>query len=446
MSRRLASSSWGTALAAVAVSRLLWLGVFVAVLAIDFPGTPLLTGLRDHLVSWDAISYLSIAAHGYPAHLDYRDAFLPGFPLLVRAVTVMTRDDVVVVVARQRRRRDDRALVSHPPRARRARPGGGDLLGVAARARADSALSHRPLQREHLHRVGRGEPVLRASGELAQGDHRRRIRVRVPSHRARADPRAGARATPPDGLATASRTCSWSCSRRSRSCSTACTCRSTSAMRWHCSTPTTCRHSVCSPPRPGPDSPPPGTRWSSPPTARRVRSSPAKSPTACSGFVLCAGMWASSRIPRSLALYCTIAWLMTASLPFWRSQPRYSLALFPVVLLVADLTQRYPTRPAADARRQRRAHVRGDVDLRPGTVARMIIDSHVHILPAAMRDARDALAEVDPWFDSLPSGGPHDRHRRRAAGHDGRDPASIDRCASAGRSPTPSTAPRSTTT
>jgi uncharacterized protein len=29
----------------------------------------------------------------------------------------------------------------------------------------------------------------------------------------------------------------------------------------------------------------------------------------------------------------------------------------------------------------------------------VIIDSHVHILPAAMRDARDRLAELDPWFD-----------------------------------------------
>lgn len=28
----------------------------------------------------------------------------------------------------------------------------------------------------------------------------------------------------------------------------------------------------------------------------------------------------------------------------------------------------------------------------------MIIDSHVHILPAGMRDARERLAELDPWF------------------------------------------------
>jgi predicted TIM-barrel fold metal-dependent hydrolase len=29
----------------------------------------------------------------------------------------------------------------------------------------------------------------------------------------------------------------------------------------------------------------------------------------------------------------------------------------------------------------------------------MIVDSHVHILPASLRDARDQLASEDPWFD-----------------------------------------------
>src|SRR6202043_2745362 len=58
------------------------------------PSTPLLARIRGHLVGRDAIANLSIAAHGYPAHLDYRDAFLPGFPLVVRAMTVVTRDDV----------------------------------------------------------------------------------------------------------------------------------------------------------------------------------------------------------------------------------------------------------------------------------------------------------------------------------------------------------------
>jgi uncharacterized protein len=35
----------------------------------------------------------------------------------------------------------------------------------------------------------------------------------------------------------------------------------------------------------------------------------------------------------------------------------------------------------------------------------VIVDSHVHILPASMRDARDRLAELDPWFDLCHSGG-----------------------------------------
>jgi len=40
------------------------------------------------------VSYVAIAAHGYPLQLSYLDAFLPGFPLLVRGVMVITRDAV----------------------------------------------------------------------------------------------------------------------------------------------------------------------------------------------------------------------------------------------------------------------------------------------------------------------------------------------------------------
>jgi hypothetical protein len=35
----------------------------------------------------------------------------------------------------------------------------------------------------------------------------------------------------------------------------------------------------------------------------------------------------------------------------------------------------------------------------------MIVDSHVHILPASMRDSRDQLARLDRWFDVCHSGG-----------------------------------------
>lgn len=35
----------------------------------------------------------------------------------------------------------------------------------------------------------------------------------------------------------------------------------------------------------------------------------------------------------------------------------------------------------------------------------MIVDTHVHILPASMRDSQDELARLDPWFDVCHRGG-----------------------------------------
>ena len=340
-------SSWGTALAAVVVSRLLWVGVFVAVLAIDFPGTPLLTGIRDHLVSWDAISYLSIAAHGYPAHLDYRDAFLPGFPLVVRAVTVVTRDDVtaswlVNAVA------ETIALWYLGRLVLGERDRSAATFSVWLLALAPTALFLiAPFSESTFIASAAASLYYARAGQSAQGDHRRGTRLRLPAHRTRADPGARRRATPTRRMATATRDAPGPARRACRSRSTACTCRSTSAMPWRSCMPTSCRHSACSPRRPGRDLPPPGTRCSSPSNGETRSIFAREVAYGLLGLVLCVGMWISSRIPRSLALYCTIAWLMTASLPFWRSQPRYSLALFPVVLLVADLTQRYPrARPA----------------------------------------------------------------------------------------------------
>ncbi len=341
MSRRLASSSWGTALAAVAVSRLLWLGVFVAVLAIDYPSTPILTGLRDHLVAWDAISYLSIAAHGYPAQLDYRDAFLPGFPLLVRAVTVVTRDGVSAswivnaiaetialwYLTRLVLGERDRAaatfsvwLIALAPTALfliapfsestfiasaaaslyYARAGDSRKAIIAAAFACAFRLTGLALipalAVEQLRRTGwRPRPemllVLLAALPLVLYGLYMQVHIGDALALLHADhlPAFGLQPTPP-----------WA----------------GFAATWHTLIST---------------------------TNGETRSIFAREVAyGLLGFVLCAGMWVSSRIPRSLALYCTIAWLMTASLPFWRSQPRYSLALFPVVLLVADLTQRFP--------------------------------------------------------------------------------------------------------
>jgi hypothetical protein len=344
--QRLASSSWGTALAAVVISRLLWLGVFVAVLAIDFPGTPVLTGLRDHLVSWDAISYLSIVAHGYPVHLDYLDAYLPGFPLVVRAVAVVMRDDVwaswlvnavaetigLWYVTRLVLGERDRSaatfsvwLLALAPTALfliapfsestfiasaaaslyYARAGNSRKAIVAAAFACAFRLTGLALipalALEQLRRTG-WRPrtdlllvLLAASPLVVYGLY---MQIHIGDALALLDadrlPSFGLQPTPPwAGFAETWHTLLTASNGETRSI-----------------------------------------------FAREVA-------YGLLGFVLCCGMWASSRIPRSLALYCTIAWLMTASLPFWRSQPRYSLALFPVVLLVADLTQRYPrARPA----------------------------------------------------------------------------------------------------
>lgn len=346
MTRRLASSSWGTALAAVAVSRLLWLAVFVAVLAIDFPATPVLTGLRDHLVSWDAISYLSIAAHGYPAHLDYRDAFLPGFPLVVRAVAVVTRDDVwaswvvnamaetvglwyltrLVLGERDRSAAtfsvwllalaptalfliapfsESTFIASAAASLYYARAGSSRKAIVAAALACAFRLTGLALipalAVEQLRRTGwrpRPAMLLILVAALPLVLYGLYLQAHVGDALALLDadrlPSFGLQPTPPwAGFAATWHTLLNASNGETRSI-----------------------------------------------FAREVA-------YGLLGFVLCAGMWASSRIPRSLALYCTIAWLMTASLPFWRSQPRYSLALFPVVLLVADLTQRFPrARPA----------------------------------------------------------------------------------------------------
>jgi hypothetical protein len=344
--RRATTSSWGNALAAVAVSRLLWLGVFIAVLAIDFPSTPLLSGLRAHLVSWDAISYLSIAVHGYPAHLDYRDAFLPGFPLLVRVLAIVTRDDVTSAwlvnaiaetialwyLGRLVLGERDRSsagfsmwLLALAPTAlfliapfsescfiasaaaslyyaRANQPGKAVAAAALACAFRLTGVALIPaLAVEQLRRTGwRPRPrllaVLFAAVPLALYGVYMQIHIGDAVAVLHADrlPSFGLQPTPPwSGFATT----------------------------WHTLVST---------------------------TNGETRSIFAREVAfGLLGLVLCAGMWVSSRIPRSLALYCTIAWLMTASLPFWRSQPRYSLALFPAVLLVSDLTQRFPrARPA----------------------------------------------------------------------------------------------------
>ena len=82
---------WGAVLPAFATAKALTL--VAVVLAVEH-GTASVTwaSLRDAFTHWDAISYLDIAGHGYPPRLDYHDAFMPGYPLLVKAASLLTRD------------------------------------------------------------------------------------------------------------------------------------------------------------------------------------------------------------------------------------------------------------------------------------------------------------------------------------------------------------------
>jgi hypothetical protein len=53
-------------------------------------------------------------------------------------------------------------------------------------------------------------------------------------------------------------------------------------------------------------------------------------------------IWCARRkLAPSLAAYCALAWLMATSLSFWRSVGRYEMAIFPALIILVDLTARY---------------------------------------------------------------------------------------------------------
>ncbi len=85
------------ALPAYATAKVLTL-VAVALAVVHHGGALTWTSLSQAFNHWDAVSYLDIAGQGYPSQLDYHDAFLPGYPLLFRAASVVTRDLVLAGV------------------------------------------------------------------------------------------------------------------------------------------------------------------------------------------------------------------------------------------------------------------------------------------------------------------------------------------------------------
>ncbi len=336
---RSGSSAWRLVLAPLLVSRLLWLGVVLAVVLRTMGLTPLLSGLRNSLQYWDARIYIDLATNGYPSYLEYHDAFLPGYPLLMRAVALLTRDYVVAgwvvslaaeavalwYIARLLIAERDRGaaafsvwIIALAPAALfftaiytespfvaaaaaslyYARQGNARAAAVAAALACSLRLTGLALlpalliEQLSRGRTGRGRelwylllvplPILLFCAYMQVHAHDALAYFdaqRLPSFNHTAAP-------PWDGFSATWNTMATATDGETRSI-----------------------------------------------FAREVA-------FGLLGLVACVAMAISRRIPRSLAVYCALAWLLTSSLTFWRSEPRYDLALFPAVLVVADLTAR----------------------------------------------------------------------------------------------------------
>jgi hypothetical protein len=337
--RTVGGSSWRGVLPPLLVGKGLWLAITLVVVSARFGPADVWLHAWQSLAGWDAVSYLDIAVAGYPAQLDYHDAFLPGFPLMIWAVALPVRDPVVaswlvtlaaeafalwylyrLVLAERDKRSATFAmwLLALAPTAvfltapfteapfiaaaaaalfyaRRGRPLAAALAATLACSIRLTGLALLPVL--VLEQLGRNRwrpqrklmyvllvplPFLLycAYMGIRTGD-------RFAFFSAQALPSFGHQLNAPwDGF---------------------------------------------------------GSTWNTMVTAHEgeVRSIFAREIAfGLLGLLLSVGMWISARIPRSFALYTTIAWLMTASLSFWRSEPRYVLALFPAVLIFCDATAR----------------------------------------------------------------------------------------------------------
>lgn len=301
-------------------------------------------GLRGSLLHWDAISYLDIARDGYPVHLDYHDAFLPGYPLLIRAFSVVVRDPVAAaflisavaelvaitaVIMLVSRERDAGAAIFAAWCVALA-PLGFFLSGVYTESVFIAAAA------AALCAMRRGRFAWAATASAAAMAVRLTGVVLIPVLvlellRQRADRTAWLwllLAPLPVLLYGA-------------------------YMQLHIGDGLALLHAESLP------SFGESTAW--PWDGLRVTwqtAAAAADPQTRSifqreilfgllGAVAVAVGWMDARFPRSLAVYCTLVWLLAVSLTFWRSVPRYDLALFPVVVVLADVTARLKSvRPA----------------------------------------------------------------------------------------------------
>lgn len=286
---------------------------------------------------WDAISYLGIAAHGYPAHLDYLDAFLPGYPLLIRGLTLVVADPVVAAllvsaaaelaalaaVAELVRAERDAVSARFAVWAVALAPLGFFFTGIYTEsafigATALSLLLMRAGRVRGAALAGAFAAAMRVTGlvlvpvmmlELLR--QRRRpaelawvVVVPLPLllYAAYMQVHIG------DGLAFL-----------------------------HAQALPSFRESVAWP-------------WDGLRTTWAAAVAPGDPVNraifqrevvfGALGFVAVVAGWLDARFPRSFALYGTLVWLMAVSITFWRSVPRYDLALFPLVLVLGDATAR----------------------------------------------------------------------------------------------------------
>jgi hypothetical protein len=349
-------STWRAIAAPWAVAHLL--GLLVPVLVVwqlststGLPGASELRAAFDH---WDTRSYVAIAEHGYPSQLDFRldhggylTGFLPGYPLLIRVVMVVVPDAVgaglivsaicsavaLFYVARLIEGERDRAegrfaawcLALYPFAfflvavytesaflaaaaaslyyARRGSPGRACLAGALACAVRVTGIALLPaLLLEHLlrGRRGRGDARLLLIAAVPLPLLAFGIYTRLHSGDALAYLHAQAS---PSFSATAA--WPWSGARTT----------------WDVVVQSRAPASV--------------TAVFAPELVFGI-----------AGAVVCGlGWWWCwrRRLAPSLAAYSTAVYLLATSLAFWRSVPRYQLAMFPLLILLADATR---TRPA----------------------------------------------------------------------------------------------------
>jgi hypothetical protein len=295
------------------------------------------SSLGSALSHWDALSYLDIAANGYPAHLDYHDAFLPGYPLLMRATALLTGNLVVAAVlvsavAEMAALVFIHELVAHERDLAAARfavwamalaPVGIFLSGVYTESCfiAATALALLLMRSGHLRGAAlaaAGAASLRLTGLVLVPVLAYEL---VRQGRVRADGAWLAIVVLPLILFAASlhvRTGDGLAFLHAESLPSF---GESAAWPWDGLRTTW------------------ATAAGSMDPANRaifVREIIA----AMVALAVVIGAWMDRRLPRALALYCALVWLSAVSLTFWRSVPRYDLALFPALILLSDLTLR----------------------------------------------------------------------------------------------------------